>query len=152
MGNEEIRTAIEEAMGLTRHLEEPFKSIAFRVVLQRQLGQHQPTSDDRPAAVVRPGDTFGELAAARQPTTHVNRVILFAYYSLHSGDRKGVTIKEIEEAYRQIRERKPQNIPDVIAGCSRHGFLVEGQRKEGAKTWVITSRGEGYVENGFQVT
>jgi hypothetical protein len=102
--------------------------------------------------VVSPGETFGELAAARQPTTHVNRVILFAYHSLHSGHRKGVTIKEIEEAYRQIRERKPQNIPDVIAQCSRRGFLVEGERKEGAKAWVITSRGEGYVENGFQVT
>jgi hypothetical protein len=152
MNREEIRALIEDAIELTRDLEEPFRGIAFRVVLERQLEQHHPASEAGGAGVVSPGETFGELAAARQPTTHVNRVILFAYHSLHSGHRKGVTIKEIEEAYRQIRERKPQNIPDVIAQCSRRGFLVEGERKEGAKAWVITSRGEGYVENGFQVT
>jgi hypothetical protein len=151
MNTEEIRTAIDSAMAITTDLEEPFRSIAFRVVLERQLEQHEPSLEAKPGGAVRPGETLPELAAARQPTTHVNRVILIAYHSLHSGDLNGVTTKEIEEAYRQMRERKPQNIPDVIAQCSRRGFLVEGQPKDGAKTWVITSRGEGYVENGFQL-
>jgi hypothetical protein len=151
MNRDEIRALIEDAIKLTRDLEEPFRGIAFRVVLERQLEQSRPSHEAERAGAVKAGETFPEFAAARQPTTHVNRVILFAYYSLHSADRNGVTIKEIEEAYRQIRERKPQNIPDVIAQCSRRGFLVEGDRKDGAKAWVITSRGEGYVENAFQL-
>ena len=151
MNGEYIKAAIEDAIEVTRCLEEPFRSIAFKVVLERRLKGSDGASETAASPLVKTGETLAEFTAARQPATHVNRVMTFAYFSLHSGDSSGRTVKEIEDAYKQVRVKKPQNIPDVIGQCMRRGLLVEADRKDGAKAWVITARGEAYVGKGFEV-
>jgi hypothetical protein len=87
--------------------------------------------------------------AQKEPKTHTDRGLLIAYYSYKKGDEMGVTVKEIEEAYRQVRQQRPRNLSDVIASCVKQGRMIESsERKSGAKSWVPTLTGERYVEAG----
>jgi hypothetical protein len=156
MDDDAIAKAVQRAQALTRDQEEPFRSIAFEVILGALLrhgssnleatsnGVPQPRPDPLPP-------TLNEFLAARQPKSHVDRAIAIAYFALKSGDEAGVTVDDLFNAYTRARTAKPKNVHDVIAQCVRKGFLVECARKETAKAWVITSRGEGYVENDFQL-
>ncbi len=161
MQDDEIRTAIDRAQSLAQDRDEPFRSVAFWVILDNLLKQAATAHTEPGATAVGPAPakptqdlppTMNEFLAIKAPQSHVDRVTAIAYYSLHSGDDAGVTTKEILDAYAQKREKKPQNLPDVIRHCVKKGLMIESQSaKDGAKAWVITSRGEAYVENDFQM-
>ena len=55
--------------------------------------------------------------------------------------------QDLVDGYAKARAKRPQNYPDVIASCMRKGYLVEGSRRDGMKTWVITRTGESHVEH-----
>ena len=147
--DEHIRQSILRARTLCEDQPEPFRSLAFRTVLETLLrGNGLPG----PAARVSPspvGIDLIEFLAAKKAETHPDRVVAIAYYSYHTQNGAGVTTKELADAYARARLKKPQNYPDVIAACVRRGFLVEGERKDGMKSWVITRTGESHVEQNL---
>ena len=146
MDDEQIRAAILRARGLCEDQPEPFRSIAFRAVLEaliRGNGISAPAGKASPSPV---GIDLIEFLAAKKAETHPDRVVAIAYYYYHTQGGTGVTTKELADAYSRARIKKPQNYPDVIAGCVRRGYLVEGERKDGMKSWVITRTGETHVE------
>ena len=71
-----------------------------------------------------------------------------AYY-VFKETNEPITIAEIVDAYSRARLKKPQNLSDVIGSCVRRGFLVDADRKDGAKAWVITGKGEEFVEESM---
>ncbi len=73
-------------------------------------------------------------------------MVAIAYYHYHRHGGEGVTTKDLVEGYSRSRSKRPQNYPDVIASCIRKGYLVDGGRRDGMKTWVITPSGEAHVE------
>ena len=148
MDDTEIRAAIARARSLSEDQPEPFRSLAFRTVLEHLLRGTATVATGRPSPSPVGIDLI-EFLAAKKAETHPDRVIAIAYYHYHTQDGAGVTTKELAEAYARARLRKPQNYPDVIAGCVRRGFLVEGPRKDGMKSWVIARTGESHVEQSL---
>ena len=147
--DEHIRQSILRARGLCEDQPEPFRSLAFRTVLETLLrgnGLTGPTARQSPSPV---GIDLIEFLAAKKAETHPDRVVAIAYYFYHTQNGAGVTTKELADAYARARLKKPQNYPDVIAACVRRGFLVEGERKDGMKSWVITRTGESHVEQNL---
>ncbi len=147
MDDDAIRHAIQRARSLTEDQPEPFRSLAFRAVLEALL---RPQAAD-PAVATRPspspvGLELVEFLAAKKAETHPDRVVVIAYYYYHTQNGAGVTTKELADAYARARVKRPQNFPDVIASCVRRGYMVEGGRKDGMKCWVITRTGEAHVE------
>ena len=148
--DEHIREAILRARALCDDQPEPFRSLAFRTVLETLLlrGNGLPGPAARvPTSPV--GIDLIEFLAAKKAETHPDRVVAIAYYFYHTQNGAGVTTKELADAYARARLKKPQNYPDVIAACVRRGFLVEGERKDGMKSWVITRTGESHVEQNL---
>jgi hypothetical protein len=98
-----------------------------------------PPSIDMPIA---------EYLAQRRVDSHPDRVVAIAYYHYRRFDGQGVTTRDLVEAYTKARAKRPQNYPDVIASCVRKGYLVlvDGGRRDGMKTWVVTRTGEAHVE------
>ena len=144
--DEHIRRSIVRARSLCEDQPEPFRSLAFRTVLDvllRSNGVPGPPARVSPSPV---GIDLIEFLAAKKGETHPDRVVAIAYYHYHNQRGTGVTTKELAEAYARARVKKPQNFPDVIAACVRRGYLVEGERKDGMKSWVITRTGETHVE------
>ena len=72
-----------------------------------------------------------------------------AYYHFRRHDGQGVTTRDLVDGYSRSRTKRPQNYPDVIASCIRKGYLVDGGRRDGMKTWVITATGEAHVEQNM---
>lgn len=144
--DEHIRRSILRARSLCEDQPEPFRSLAFQTVLETLLRGATPALPAARTGVSPIGIDLIEFMAKKKAETHPDRVVAIAYYSYHTQGGAGVTTKELGEAYGRARIKKPQNYPDVIAGCVRRGYLVEGDRKDGMKSWVITRTGEQHVE------
>ncbi len=148
MDDDAIRHAIQRARALTEDQPEPFRSLAFRAVLEALLRTPaiDPASARHGPSPSPVGLELVEFLAAKRAETHPDRVVVIAYYYYHTQNGAGVTTKELADAYARARVKRPQNFPDVIASCVRRGYLVEGGRKDGMKCWVITRTGEAHVE------
>lgn len=150
MDDDTIRAAIARARTLCDDQPEPFRSLAFQTLLKALLtrndyssGPSAPPAREAPSPV---GMDLTEFLATKKADTHPDRVVAIAYYHYHTRDGAGVTTKDLADSYARARVRKPQNYPDVIAGAVRRGLLVEGDRRDGLKSWVITRTGEAHVE------
>jgi hypothetical protein len=145
-----IRASMQRARRLCEGEPEPFRSIAFRTVLEHLLraAPAAPATTSAPAAPP-PDMDLTEFLAAKKAATHPDRVVAIAYFTYHTQAGAGVTTQDLTDAYSRARVKKPQNFPDVIAACVRRGRLVEGERKDGMKAWVITRTGESYVEQSL---
>ncbi len=152
MDDDQIRAAIARARLLAEDQPEPFRSLAFRAVLQTLLtGAGAPPGSGVP--VRTPPSPIGldlvEFLAARKADTHPDRAVAIAYYHYRTRNGAGVSTRDLTDAYARARIKKPQNFPDVIAACVRRGHLVEGDRKDGMKSWVVTRSGETHVETSL---
>src|SRR5579883_1485492 len=148
-----LREAVERARRVVDAQEEPFRSLAFRAVLEHLLrgaatderdGRTQGSAHAQPAPAT--DVPVAEFLAQRRVDSHPDRVVAVAYYHYHRYGGQGVTTKDLVDAYTKARAKRPQNYPDVIASCMRRGYLVDGGRRDGMKTWVITRTGETHVE------
>lgn len=146
MEDEQIRQAIDRARGLCEDQPEPFRSLAFRTVLEALLHRNGPSVPSPRPSPSPVGMDLIEFLAMKKAETHPDRVVVIAYYYYKTQNGAGVTTRELSDSYARARIRRPQNYPDVIAGCVRKGYLVEGERKDGMKSWVITRTGEAHVE------
>lgn len=146
MDDDTIRRAIQRARELSEDQPEPFRSLAFRTVLETLLRGNGTAAAPARVSPSPVGLDLIEFLAAKKAETHPDRVVAIAYYYYHTMNGAGVTTKELADAYGRARIKKPQNYPDVIAACVRRGYLVEGERKDGMKSWVITRTGETHVE------
>lgn len=147
-----IRAAVQRARRLSEDEPEPFRSIAFRTVLEHLLRSAPAALGSTPAAAPAappPDMDLTEFLASKKVATHPDRVVAVAYFIYRTQNGAGVTTQDLTDAYSRARVKKPQNFPDVIAACVRRGRLVEGERKDGMKAWVITRTGETYVEQNL---
>ena len=155
MQDDSLRDAIARARRAVEAEEEPFRSAAFTVILEHLLNRGPsvsaiPVQPWRPTAGASAvsGMQLNEFLALKSPKTHPERVALIAYYYHHERN-ESITIKDVAEAYSRARVKKPQNIPDVIATCVRRGHLIDTEKKDGFKAWIITQAGDAAVEEGF---
>jgi hypothetical protein len=153
VGDDPLRSAVERAREVADEYPEPYRSLAFTGLLDHLLrgggaagdagrGASSPPQAGPPATDM----PVTEFLAQRRLDSHPDRVVAVAYYQYHQHDGQGVTTKDLVDTYVRSRAKRPQNYPDVIASCVRKGYLVDGGRRDGMKTWVITRTGESHVE------
>ncbi len=151
--DDDLRLAVARARRVVEDQPEPFRSLAFAGVLAHLLEDgavrtQRPAHADTAAAPAPPSTAIpvAEFLAQRRIDSHPDRVVAIAYHHYHRHDGQGVTTKDLVEGYTRSRTKRPQNYPDVIASCVRKGYLVDGGRRDGMKTWVVTASGEAHVE------
>lgn len=86
------------------------------------------------------------LAGLHQVDSHPGRVVAIAYWHEARESGRGISTKDLMDAYQRARLKRPQNFPDVIASCMRRGLLVEAGRRDGMKRWAITQSGARLIE------
>lgn len=149
MNKEEITERFAKAKELVSGIEEPYQSLAlevvFRWLLEHVRGPAQPVGTAAKPAI-SPSMALNEFLASRKPMSHGDRVLLVAFYYLHSKNEP-VARADISEAYTIARTSRPQNLSDIIGKCVSKGYLTEYPAgKEGKRAWQITQTGEKYLE------
>lgn len=149
MNKEETKAKITEAIEITQDFEEPYKSIAFEVILKNLIeGETLPvtTKRDLTGSVVTAGMQASEFLASLDLRSQLDQLEAVAYYFLHSG-QESVTRAEIIDALSRARLPRPRNISDVIGKCIRRGHIIEAvEEKDGQKAVQITPTGEKYIK------
>lgn len=149
MNKKEITEKFITAKELVSEIEEPYQHLALEVVFRWLLGQvlgPVQAMGAMGAAIISPSMALNEFLASRNPITHKDRVLLVAYYYLHSKNEP-VTTSEFDEAYTSARMPRPKNLADTIAKCVSKGYLVDYRDgKEGKRAWQVTQTGEKYIQ------
>jgi|SRR3990170_1820092 len=146
INKEDVKGKIAEAVEITENLGEPFKSIAFEVILKKLVeGQISPSSA-RPSSIPVVGANMqaNEFLASLHLASQLDQLEAIAYHFLHS-DKDFVTRAEIMDTLAKARLARPKNISDVIGKCIRRGHIIETDR-DGQKALQITPTGEKYIE------
>lgn len=153
MNKEEIRTKITEAIEITQDIEEPYKSMAFEVILKKLIdeGMISPTTRrDLTGQVIVARMQASELLASLDLRSQLDQIEAVAYYFLHSG-QESVTRAEILDTLSKARLPRPRNLSDVIGRCIRRGHIIEAvEKKDGQKALQITPGGETYIKEKFK--
>jgi len=153
MNKEEIKNKITEAIEITHDFEEPYKSIAFEVILKSLISEGAPSLARkelaRPAIAV--GMQASEFLASLDLRSQLDQLEAIAYYFLNS-DQESVTRAEIMDTLSKARLPRPKNLSDVIGRCIRRGHIIVAvEDKDGQKAWQITPTGEKYVEEQLKL-
>ena len=150
MENEVIKSKIQQALECTRELEEPLRSMAFRITLEKLLSEEDEIRKEQSETAAPSSEKtlppINEFYSALHPKAYTDAVVIIAYYLLQGEKRELFTIQDIADRLSKCRAEKPKNLSDVLAGCARNGWLAEGDYKQGGmKSWYLTSTGEKYV-------
>ncbi len=153
MDREEIRTKITEAIEITQGVEEPYKSIAFGVILKKLIeeGELPPTTRrDITGTTMIARMQASEFLASLDIKSQLDQLEAVAYYFLHSG-QESVTRSEVLDTLSRARLPRPRNLSDVVGRCIRRGHIIEAvEAKEGQKALQITPTGEKYIGEKFK--
>lgn len=149
--DQQFHDAVARAREIAGSYEEPYKTVVFTEILKRLLDMPSrapvaATGSGGPEVVAALPGSLNEFLAAKAARSHPDRVACIAYY-LYRRDGLSMTAKDIAEGYTAARVRRPQNVSDVVGTCVRKGWLVDAERRDGAKAWTITPTGEQYVES-----
>lgn len=149
MENDVIKLKIQQAIDCVQGLDEPFRSLAFRVTLEKLFNEEGATKkevENLPASPEKTLPPINEFYSALHPKAYTDAVVIIAYYLLQGEKRELFTIQDIADRLSKCRAEKPKNLSDVLAGCARNGWLAEGDYKQGGmKSWYLTATGEKYV-------
>jgi len=147
---EQWKLKVEDAKEIAQEFEEPYRSITFRVLLERFLGNsfvgltvEEVHGKVASSPVSMP---LTEYLAKTSIKSHNDRVTAIVCHGFKYGT-PSMTRQEIMDAYVKARTPRPKNLSDVISQCVRKGNLVDApEPKDGQKAWQITMTGEKYID------
>lgn len=94
-----------------------------------------------------------EFMLIKKPKDDVQKTLLIGYYLEKFKNYASFNITDIEKGYRAGKEPVPTNINDKINKNIKKGHIMDhNEKKEGKTAWVVTGRGERFVDNNFKDT
>jgi len=94
-----------------------------------------------------------EFILQKQPNDDIQRALTIGYYLEKLGGFLSFTFRDLEEGFREARERVPPNVADKIQKNIAKGYMMEAsEEKDGLKAYVLTNRGEKFVKSDFKST
>jgi hypothetical protein len=92
--------------------------------------------------------TIGEFLDIKgNPSKHTDSVTVFAYWLFKVEKKATFNVQDILNCYDRTRKAKPSNVNQIVnQNVASHIFAEASEKKDGLKAWVITRKGEEYVE------
>jgi hypothetical protein len=92
--------------------------------------------------------TIGEFLDEKgDPTKHTDATAVFAYWLFKVEKMQSFNVQDILTCFDKTRKAKPSNVNQIInQNVAMHIFAEASEKKDGLKAWVITRKGEEYVE------
>ncbi len=133
----------------TKNIEERIRRLEERVSLvEEKYGSNQ--NQDITKGVQTKSLSLREFLLDRKPSNDVERTLAIGYFLEKYEGVASFNIEDILSAYVRAKEKKPININDKIGMNAKKGHIDEDRaKKDGKKSWYVTSSGERFVEAGF---
>jgi hypothetical protein len=94
-------------------------------------------------------ESIVEFIREKQPSSHVDKLLVVAYYLEGFKGYQNFTIQDIQSAFTQARLSLSSNTAAFISECVRQGLLLElDSKKDGLKAYRLTISGIDRVEKG----
>src|SRR6185503_9752186 len=90
--------------------------------------------------------TFAELVRLTKFKQHPDLILLATYYMIIIKRTDSVTTLDIEQEYSSAMLKASTNTNANINVNRGKGFMMEGEKREGKKTFKITMSGVEYIE------
>jgi len=91
-----------------------------------------------------------EFFLSKKPKNDIQKTLLICYFLEKQEGLSLINIKDIEQGFRNAKEKTPDNINYKVYMNIRKGFMMEtNEKKDNLKSWVLTNSGEKFVENEF---
>jgi len=92
--------------------------------------------------------TLGEFLDLKgDPSRHTDSIAVFAYWLFKVEKMTSFNVQDILGCYDRTRKAKPSNVNQIInQNVTSHLFADAPEKKDNLKAWVITRKGEEYVE------
>ena len=92
-----------------------------------------------------------DFILSKKPKNDVEKTLVIGYYLENFRDMSSFNAKDLEDGFREAKEKVPTNINYKVIKNIEKGFMMEAkEKKDNLKAWVLTSTGERFVENGLK--
>lgn len=135
-------------MDKTRTIEQRIEELEKRVASLEQASSLRTPS----AAVKMKKISAKEFLMTKELKTDTQKTLALGYYLEHIEGIPSFNIDDLVAGFQAAKERRPQNMNDVVNKNIARGFLMDvAEKKDNKKAWVLTSTGEKYVEKELKV-
>jgi hypothetical protein len=92
-----------------------------------------------------------EFILQKQPKDDIQKALTIGHYLEHLRGFSCFNFRDISDGFREAREKVPPNVPDKIQKNIAKGYMMEAsEEKDGLKAYVLTNRGEKFVNDDFK--
>lgn len=92
-----------------------------------------------------------EFILTKKPKNDVEKTLVIGYYLEKFREMSFFNAKDLEDGFREAKEKVPANINYKVIKNIEKGFMMEAkEKKDKLKAWVLTSTGERFVENDLK--
>ena len=123
-------------------IQKRFENIEERI---KNLEESKKTNIVKPAESPRE-ESLREFVNQYKIKPDTDKVLLIIYFLETKGGFVEVSIKEISECFKEIREVLPKNISDKFYNLSKRGLIMPGSpNSEKINFWKYTNSGKDYI-------
>jgi hypothetical protein len=92
-----------------------------------------------------------EFILQKHPRNDVEKTLAITYFLEKHGGFCSFNAVDVEQGFRNAREKVPSNVADKIQKNIAKGHMMEAEEeKDGRKAFVLTNSGESFVEDDFK--
>ena len=92
-----------------------------------------------------------EFLISKKPKTEVQKTLVIGYYLEKYRGMKSFNAKDLENGFREAKEKVPGNINNRVIKNINNGHIMESKEKrDKLKAWCLTNTGERFVENDLK--
>ncbi len=92
-----------------------------------------------------------EFILSKKPKDDVQKTLVIGYYLEKYKEMNSFNAKDLEEGFRDAKEKVPTNINDKVIQNIKGGYMTEAKdKKDKLKAYYLTNTGEGFVKNDFR--
>jgi hypothetical protein len=101
--------------------------------------------------VIKKKTSIKEFILQKRPKGDVQKALVIGYYLEKYQDFSGFNAKDVEQGFRDAREKIPANVGDKIRKNIAKGHMMKAEEeKDEMKVYFLTSSGGRFVENDFR--
>jgi hypothetical protein len=146
VGKEELNKAIMDIQPLVADIDEPFKTAAVIVLLNKRL-EERVIPVPRGADALAKGKvlSISELLKQFKPSSYTETALAVGYYFENVLKTRSFTIPNLSAGFRDAKEPLPTNMNDVVNRCVSNGWFMKTNSKDSNTAWTLTRTGEDVV-------